>query len=1639
MEALNAGDAETTADAATSAHLPAGAALAKQGMSAAFVLPAEQATSAEMQQFEQQDLAVLSPVSIPAAMLLPVQAGAAAGTSPQRLKYASDAAAYESDLEDELAGNFNSSMGISDSAALLQYSAEEHVLAAATAAAAADAARAEPLAQDVLEAVAASPDAPAEQCDASAALPSEPAVADETPQLTAQDVETLTAPATAAGVGTNQVGDGPPSPDTAADSQQQRAAAAPTAAPAAAGGGAAAAAAEPSATATASPAATNISAVTGVPAAPAGTNSPGGLSQRRRSRVGQVRTPQSSQPAAVSLAPQQRQQQQQPVPSTQAGQPQQLAGVTQSARGAAPWVPAAAQTSTAAAAAASNAQADSSLASELAKLRPIKTAATDAAADPGAPAAAAAAAAAGAAAAHPAASEGRVAGNISRAASLAEPAAAVMSPMYRKAACSSVLSLCIQRSTALVPDVLLTDPVVRLHVVHAGTGEYVRMVHQAAAAADAEQQQQQQQQQQQAVFGAAGPSWDGGASSGGMPGVMRQVVEASLQEKLLEHPGRPVLGTVDNNTPCPRPALLQYIPPIQTRPYDMLRGQSNGLAAEWGEELSLDVSPEGLAAADALLLLEVLQLPSGFARFKNHAQDFGPGGSGHAVAWAFLRLQGLRQQLLQGQPLQLQLQLYRYKPAAVGEPGMLSKGPAGPHPATPAKAAFLSWRGYGLDSSSSSSGSPGAPVTPGSPLRTALGSFWSTRACGPAAAAAADAAAGLPAQQQQQQQQQQLFGSLQQPQLPSSGSSSGRPLKGWEKYPGFLEVTLATKPRPSPEVLLVVTNPAAGVRPDVPAGYGSGFEHGRIPWALLHNPKAAAATAAAAASAQGAAAGGDVCGAALLDRQLLLLENQLHRPLAHPCKVPNAVLVDIPGSPGGCSCIASSRDGRWLAAAAVDADGRFKIVLYQALTGRLCWVLGSHAGMVYSITWARDDSSIITASADYTAKVWHLPLLPSPANASTHATLGGMSEMTGTAASSSSSSSVSCSVLQHKCFVYAAELHPVQQPLLLAVTGGYDGFVRVWSAADGQQLAALQVSGSPINCLALNQLGSRMFAGDAAGVLSELSVDVTPLSSSSLVPPQSAAAAAWAAAAAAGPAAYNGSSAAGGLTPESAGCDSPLRQQQQQQSLLSSLRPSTPMGQAAAAAAAAVAEAVSPVAAVLRHGSTASQLLAGCEVLKLLRNSSDLAGSSISSLAVHPGGHQLLALTKAARAKGSYTKCSRSSELVVVDMKLLLVARRMSGVRCSTAPLKFGFSPDGEYVTCGSESGPPAIWDFATATATPAPHFALGGAPVYCVAWNNCFHAVAVCSFSPYAPIRVLCFDPQQPQVALSPPQQHGAAAAAERKQRQAQAADPAAGLRPRYVLPDQLTPHHVHALLSDLRASAAQRGVYRQSNDPDGQHLVVKASGHNRHRHHNTAASASAAAAAAAQHNSKGPCRSNSQHSSHPHSPAPANRAAPVEGACSNGSAKGMEGSPPSSAGKRLQPAMEPCHSSDSEHSEAAGEGCTGLDEQQGELQCEGGSGVLQQPAGKGLLESIGEAARAAAERPQSAAAATGVGAVGVGAGGGVSAPNVAAGKNRQRALDRLQQAAAPNSSSSSSAGQPSTPKVVLNQKAAVAAPWLQ
>jgi hypothetical protein len=112
--------------------------------------------------------------------------------------------------------------------------------------------------------------------------------------------------------------------------------------------------------------------------------------------------------------------------------------------------------------------------------------------------------------------------------------------------------------------------------------------------------------------------------------------------QLLDYLGRPTLSTLDNNTQNPKSGLLEYIPAVQTRPFDVTSSSSDkaggcdssngssggnctnsgssssrlGLSASWDEELCVDAAPEQLMEADALLLLELLQLPGGFTRYK---------------------------------------------------------------------------------------------------------------------------------------------------------------------------------------------------------------------------------------------------------------------------------------------------------------------------------------------------------------------------------------------------------------------------------------------------------------------------------------------------------------------------------------------------------------------------------------------------------------------------------------------------------------------------------------------------------------------------------------------------------------------------------------------------------------------------------------------------------------------------------------------------------------------------------------------------------------------------------------------------------------------------------------------------------------
>lgn len=212
----------------------------------------------------------------------------------------------------------------------------------------------------------------------------------------------------------------------------------------------------------------------------------------------------------------------------------------------------------------------------------------------------------------------------------------------------------------------------------------------------------------------------------------------------------------------------------------------------------------------------------------------------------------------------------------------------------------------------------------------------------------------------------------------------------------------------------------------------------------------------------------------------------------------------------------------------------------------------------------------------------------------------------------------------------------------------------------------------PVNCIAFDQLGTRLFAGDAAGSLTEVSLDLTPLSAAAVSWSQSG----WGAAAAGTGSSH--SSCSGQQAGASCGTHS---------SSCGDAAVTSSSGSACSSGSGLLAsggEAL--VASVLRHGSSAAQQLAGtqkpngtmsysvfletwpankfdaascapvcccpwaagsplsvtssppvhivvfvfagAQLMRKLRVSQELGGCPIMSLMCHPGGHHLIALAR---------------------------------------------------------------------------------------------------------------------------------------------------------------------------------------------------------------------------------------------------------------------------------------------------------------------------------------------------------------------------------------------------------------------------
>nr|CAD7588533.1 unnamed protein product [Timema genevievae] len=134
------------------------------------------------------------------------------------------------------------------------------------------------------------------------------------------------------------------------------------------------------------------------------------------------------------------------------------------------------------------------------------------------------------------------------------------------------------------------------------------------------------------------------------------------------------------------------------------------------------------------------------------------------------------------------------------------------------------------------------------------------------------------------------------------------------------------------------------------------------------------------------------------------------------CKVPNNRRLALPTTSKGCFSIKFNHSGRLLSCA-MATQQVVNIVIYTIPEGKEHKCLTYHQGLVYDLHWSKDDSLLLSASADCTACVWDI-----------EAKNRRPSQM-----------------LPHPSFVYCAHFHPKTNSVL--ATGCFDHVVRLWSRA----------------------------------------------------------------------------------------------------------------------------------------------------------------------------------------------------------------------------------------------------------------------------------------------------------------------------------------------------------------------------------------------------------------------------------------------------------------------------------------------------------------------------------------------------------------------------------------------------------------
>ncbi|CAM9214402.1 unnamed protein product, partial [Sphacelaria rigidula] len=382
------------------------------------------------------------------------------------------------------------------------------------------------------------------------------------------------------------------------------------------------------------------------------------------------------------------------------------------------------------------------------------------------------------------------------------------------------------------------------------------------------------------------------------------------------------------------------------------------------------------------------------------------------------------------------------------------------------------------------------------------------------------------------------------------------------------------------------------------------------------------------------------------------------------CALPDRLLHRIYAGQNGAMTLAFSGSGSLLAVACCDdpLPERFPIRLINSETGRCRHELKGHVSMVYSLAWSHGDNLLLSASADGTAKVWHIT---SSAGAGAGSCGGGCVRFRNCVCTSVRGDKgepwLMCT-LQHAppCFVYAAVFQPAalepgrgvasregarEQAAQeggecgLAVTGAFDRRVRLWDisavavvGARAKLLGTLSskvVHESHVNALVYDAKNGRLYSGDGGG-------DIV----------------------------------------------------------------------------------------VWRRGSS-GRGLDDYSVLRKIQHA-DFVGKAITSLALAPR-----------LRRGQLLVQAHGNTLRLLDLRTYqLVNPGFSGGAAAGSLVRASFSPDGQFVVSGSESGQVRVWEAQEGKRVKTPLQTLGTAcSLRDVVWHPHQHVLALAGYGPDAPV----------------------------------------------------------------------------------------------------------------------------------------------------------------------------------------------------------------------------------------------------------------------------------------------------------------